>query len=110
MHGSKRDRVPGCMHRMRTWAFAVARAGIVVKLKVAISFYQVMNVFGTVYGIEVDPEFAHLFDWFAFTNFNVLRLIIPSDCLSTLKHHMLIDQRPMALRRHPPRGDCTRRL
>ena len=81
---------PGCMNRMRTWAFAVARAGIVVKLKVAISFYQVMSVFGTVYGIEVDPEFAHFFYWFDMLNFNVLRLIIPSDCISTLKHHMLI--------------------
>merc|ERR1740136_70085 len=60
------------------------------KLKILISFFQVVSTFKSVYGVQLDSQ---LWSWMKFleiVNFNILELAIPQSCIGSMYTRIII--------------------
>jgi len=61
------------------------------KMKILISFLQVVIAIGPVYGVRLDNEFVKFFNLLKFMNFNIFQFrLFPGECIGTMRSRIII--------------------
>ena len=72
------------------YIYVIANFNLQAKLKIIISFYQVVNTLPSVYGVRLDKR---LWEWAGFLriiNFKLTDLLIPGNCLGSMKDRLIV--------------------
>ena len=65
--------------------------GLQTKLKIIVSFYQIVSSLETVYGIKVDDKLKELFDFFHYFSFDMFWLVsIPKSCMGSMRLQLIL--------------------
>ena len=64
--------------------------GLQTKIKIIISFYQVIAILEPVYGIRMDKKFKAWFDFLRMFRFNLINFMIPSQCLGSMNLYIIL--------------------
>ena len=91
------------LYRMAVWKFeAVGRLarrlavnssniGAGVKFKELISFYQVFNALGAVYGVKLHSGFRGWFSFLTFFDFELVDIVVPGKCLGSMSKRITVN-------------------
>ena len=60
------------------------------KMKIFISFYQVINTIETVYGVRIDKKMKAWFTFLSIFNFSFLNLLVPKQCFGSTRLQLII--------------------
>lgn len=64
--------------------------GLTTKLKILVSFYQIMSSFDIVYGVNIHPSLKKFFDWvFNIFSLDFLGLNLPENCIGPVSHQLI---------------------
>merc|ERR1740124_1432558 len=84
------SRVTIFQQRVDQFRVTFSNIGGQAKIKIIISFYQVVNALGTVYGVKVDESFKPWFRFLSFFDFS-LETVISGQCVGSMSLRMAIN-------------------